>query len=181
MVKGNRQAPRSYTPERWRRDAARGDRVRTRRGRCDFEVTGAKNGARDVAPLMRRPMRRERSNGRARCVDARATRRARAIPSSARRWIARAVDVDARARRRRARGASASASARPVTRKRARRHRECVWGGRARLRAHTYLRRTLSDHEGVELRESVAPCTSRTRIRVVRRLTGRTGRQFIPG
>ena len=175
MVKGNRQAPRSYTPERSRADAARGDRVRARRGRGDFEVTGAKHGARDVAPRMRRPMRRARANGRA------STPRARAIPSSARRWIARAVDVDARARRRRARGAAASASARPVTRKRARRRRECVWGGRARIRAHTYLRRTLSDHEGVELRESVAPCTSRTRIRVVRRLTGRTGRQFIPG
>lgn len=177
MVKGNRQAPRSYTPERWRRDAARGDRVRTRRGRCDFEVTGAKNGARDVTPLMRRPMRRARANGRARCVDARRARDA----TRARDTVERASMDRARRRRRRARGASASASARPVTRKRARRRRECVWGGRARIRAHTYLRRTLSDHEGVELRESVAPCTSRTRIRVVRRLTGRTGRQFIPG
>ena len=170
MVKGNRQAPRSYTPERWRCDAARGDGVRTRRGRCDFEVTGAKNGARDVTPLMRRPMRRARANGRARCVDARRARDA-----------TRASMDRARRRRRRARGASASASVRPVTRKRARRRRECVRRGRARIRAHTYLRRTLSDHEGVELRESVAPCTSRTRIRVVRRLTGRTGRQFIPG
>ena len=177
MVKGNRQAPRSYTPEHWSRDAARGDRVRARRGRCDFEVTGAKNGARDVAPRMRRPMRRARANGRARCVDARRARDA----TRARDTVERASMDRARRRRRRARGASASAPVRPVTRKRARRRRECVWGGRARIRAHTYLRRTLSDHEGVELRESVAPCTSRTRIRVVRRLTGRTGRQFIPG
>ena len=180
MVKGNRQAPRSYTPERSRADAARGDRVRARRGRCDFEVTGAKHGARDVTPLVRRPMRRARANGRARCVDARRARDA----TRARDTVERASMDRARRRRRRARRAAraaASASARPVTRKRARRRRECVWGGRARLRAHTYLRRTLSDHEGVELRESVAPCTSRTRIRVVRRLTGRTGRQFIPG
>ena len=177
MVKGNRQAPRSYTPERSSDDAARGDRVRARRGRCDFEVTGAKNGARDVAPLVRRPMRRARANGRARCVDARRARDA----TRARDTVERASMDRARRRRRRARGASASAPVRPVTRKRARRRRECVWGGRARIRAHTYLRRTLSDHEGVELRESVAPCTSRTRIRVVRRLTGRTGRQFIPG
>ena len=157
---------------------------------CARDLAGAisRLRARNTARATSRLECADRCVARARTVargastrDARATRRARAIPSSARRWIARAVDVDARARRRRARGAAASASARPVTRKRARRRRECVWGGRARIRAHTYLRRTLSDHEGVELRESVAPCTSRTRIRVVRRLTGRTGRQFIPG
>ena len=105
MVKGNRQAPRSYTPERSRADAARGDRVRARLGRGDFEVTGAKNGARDVAPRMRRPMRRARANGRARCVDARRARDA----TRARDTVERASMDRARRRRRRARAATTRA------------------------------------------------------------------------
>ena len=179
MVKGNRQAPRSYTPERCAGDAARGDRVRRATGPVRFRGYGReKRRARRRAS--RAPTDASRARERSRAVRRRATRARRDARARYRR--ARVDGSRARASTaRRARGAAASASARPVTRKRARRRRECVWGGRARIRAHTYLRRTLSDHEGVELRESVAPCTSRTRIRVVRRLTGRTGRQFIPG
>ena len=134
-----------------------------------------KNGGRRA-----RARDRAMANGRARCGtrDAFATRDARGRPSRARRASRRR-----RARRaRRARARETGDDGRPITRDfRAATSRMGQGGAGGESRAHTYLRRTLSDHEGVELRESVAPCTSRTRIRVVRRLTGRTGRQFIPG
>jgi hypothetical protein len=73
--------------------------VRTRLSRGDFEVTGAKNGARDDAPLVRRPMRRARANGRARCVDARRARDAtRARDTVERASMDRAPSTSTRAR-----------------------------------------------------------------------------------
>ena len=179
MVKGNRQAPRSYTPERWRRDAARGDRVRTRRGGAISRLRARKT-ARATSRLCA-PTDASRTVERSRAVRAtRARRDARARYRRARVDGSRAPSTSTRARatRARARRVGVGATRNPQTRAATSRMR---LGGARAIRAHTYLRRTLSDHEGVELRESVAPCTSRTRIRVVRRLTGRTGRQFIPG